>query len=116
MGVRHMKIIYAIVGSDDGTRVTDVLNEHGFGVTRLATTGGFLKKGNATLMIGTEEQKVDEAIQLIKDTCGKRQKITCNVPTPNIASISAGYMMMPMTVELGGATIFVTDVERFEKI
>lgn len=111
-----MKIIYAIVGSEDGTRVTDVLNENGFSVTRLATTGGFLKRGNATLLIGTDEKRVDEAIRLIKDTCGKRQKITCNVPTPNIASISAGYMMMPTTVELGGATIFVTDVERFEKI
>ena len=109
-----MKIIYAIVSSDDGTRVTDVLTENHFSVTRLATTGGFLKKGNATLMIGTEAEKVDQAIQLIKDTCGKHQRITCNVPTPNIASISAGYMMTPVTVELGGATIFVTDVERFD--
>lgn len=114
--VQIMKIIYAIVSSDDGTRVTDVLNEHQFSVTRLATTGGFLKKENVTLMIGTEAEKVDDAIHLIKDTCGKRQKITCNVPAPNISSISAGYMMMPMTVELGGATIFVIDVERYEKI
>ena len=57
-----MKIIYAIVSSDDGTRVTDVLTENHFSVTRLATTGGFLKKGNATLMIGTEAEKVDQAI------------------------------------------------------
>ena len=111
-----MKIIYAIVSSDDGTRVTDVLNENQFSVTRLATTGGFLKKGNVTLMIGTEAVRVDEAITLIKDTCGKRQRITCNVPAPNISSISAGYTMMRMTVELGGATIFVIDVERYEKI
>ncbi len=111
-----MKIIYAIVGSDDGTRVTEVLNEHQYSVTRLATTGGFLKKGNATLLIGTEEERVDEAIRLIQETCGKRQRITCSVPTPNISSVSAGYVMMPMTVEMGGATIFVTDVERFEKI
>ena len=52
-----MKIIYAIVSSDDGTRVTDVLTENHFSVTRLATTGGFLKKGNATLMIGTEAER-----------------------------------------------------------
>ncbi len=110
-----MKIIYAIVSSDDGNRVTDVLTEHRFSVTRLATTGGFLKKGNATLMIGTEEEQVDEAIDLIRDTCGKRQRITCDMPAPGIGSMSAGYMMMPVTVELGGATIFVTDVERFEK-
>ncbi|WP_124065407.1 cyclic-di-AMP receptor [Clostridium sp. E02] len=111
-----MKIIYAIVSSDDGNRVTDVLNEHQFSVTKLATTGGFLKKGNSTLMIGAEDGQIEDVIHLIKETCGKRQKITCNVPAPNIASVSAGYMMMPMTVELGGATIFVTDVERFEKI
>lgn len=110
-----MKIIYAIVSSDDGNRVTDVLTDHHFSVTRLATTGGFLKKGNSTLMIGTEEEQVDHAIELIRDTCGKRQKITCDIPAPNIGSISAGYVMMPVSVELGGATIFVTDVERFEK-
>lgn len=110
-----MKIIYAIVSSDDGNRVTDVLNEHHFSVTKLATTGGFLKKGNATLMIGTDEDRVDEAIDLIHITCGKRQKITCDMPAPSIGSMSTGYMMMPVTVELGGATIFVTDVERFEK-
>ncbi|MDD3252130.1 MAG: cyclic-di-AMP receptor [Lachnospiraceae bacterium] len=110
-----MKIIYAIVSSDDGNRVTDVLNENQFSVTKLATTGGFLKKGNATLMIGTDEARVDEAIGLIRKTCGKRQKISCDMPTPNIGSMSTGYMMMPVTVELGGATIFVTDVERFEK-
>lgn len=110
-----MKIIYAIVSSDDGTRVTDVLNENGFSVTRLATSGGFLKKGNATLMIGTDDERVDEAIELIHGTCGKRQKVTYDMPSPHMGSMSAGYMTMPVTVEVGGATIFVTDVERFEK-
>ena len=66
------------------------LNEHQFSVTRLATTGGFLKKGNVTLMIGTEAEKVDDAIHLIKDTCGKRQKITCSVPAPNIPPFQRG--------------------------
>ena len=55
-------------------------------------------------------------MHLIKVTFGNRQKIPCSVPAPNISSVSAGYMMMPMTVELGGATIFVIDVERYEKI
>lgn len=86
-----MKIIYAIVSSDDGNRVTDVLTDHHFSVTRLATTGGFLKKGNATLMIGTDEEQVDHAINLIRETCGKRQKITCDIPAPNIGSISRAF-------------------------
>ena len=109
-------MIMAIVGKDDEMETSAQLVAKGYFVTKIATSGGFLKRKHVTLMIGTEAEKVDQAIQLIKDTCGKRQRITCNVPTPNIASISAGYMMTPVTVELGGATIFVTDVERFEKI
>ena len=66
-----MKMIYAIVSSDDGTRVTDVLTENHFSVTRLATTGGFLKKGNATLMIGTEAEKVDQAAKVDSVTASK---------------------------------------------
>lgn len=87
---------------------------HG-GVSGWLRSGGLLKKGNVTLMIGTDEKRVEEVIELIENTCGKRQNITCNVPELNISSVSAGYMMMPVNVELGGATIFVTDVERFEK-
>ena len=113
--MRDKKIIYAIVSADDGNRVTDVLNDHRYSVTRLATTGGFLKKGNATLMIGTQDDKVDYAIELIRETCGKRQKISCDMPSPSIGSMAGNYMTMPVSVETGGATIFVTDVERFEK-
>ena len=52
-----MKIIYAIVGSDDGNRVTDVLTDHHFSVTRLATTGGFFKKRGSPLVVGGGEKK-----------------------------------------------------------
>ena len=110
-----MKLIYAIVRYDNEDEVVTALTKEHFSVTRLATTGGFLKKGNTTLMIGTDAERVDEAIKLIQETCGKRQRITCDMPAPGIGSMSTGYMMMPVTVEMGGATIFVTDVERFEK-
>ena len=110
-----MKIIYAIVSSDDGNRVTDVLNEHRFSVTRLATTGGFLKKGNTTLMIGTEADRVHDAIEIIKHECGQRQKITINMPYVS-GSAMINCATMPMTVEVGGAIIFVVDVEHYEKI
>ena len=66
-------------------------------------------------MIGTEEERVKEAIETIKTECGVRQKITINMPY-----ISGSAMMncatMPMNVEVGGATIFVIDVEDYEKI
>ena len=110
-----MKIIYAIVSSDDGNRVTDVLTEHQFSVTRLATTGGFLKKGNTTLMIGAEDDKVQEVIDIIKQECGQHQKLTVNMPYIS-GTTMVNYATMPMNVEVGGATIFVIDVDRYEKI
>ena len=110
-----MKIIYAIVSSDDGNRVTDVLTEHQFSVTRLATTGGFLKKGNTTLMIGAEDDKVQEVIDIIKQECGQHQKLTVNMPYIS-GTAMVNYATMPMTVEVGGATIFVINVDHYEKI
>ena len=70
-----MKMIYAIVHSEDGDRVTEELNKKGFSVTRLSTTGGFLRRGNSTLMTVTEDGKVDEVISIIKGQCGKRKQV-----------------------------------------
>ncbi|MBH1942076.1 cyclic-di-AMP receptor [Mobilitalea sibirica] len=105
-----MKLIYVIVRNIDSGDVTAALNKKGFYVTKLASTGGFLREGNTTLMIGTDEEKVDEVIDIVKKECGPRQQIYSNpVGTAEYASINA-------VVNVGGATIFVMDVDRFEKI
>lgn len=109
-----MKLIYAIIRNDNEDDVISALNKERYSVTKLATTGGFLKKGNITLMIGTEDEKVDHAIDLIKTQCGKSQSITVNMPYISGTSM-VNYATMPMNVEVGGATIFVVDVARFEK-
>jgi len=105
-----MKLIYVIVRNVDSGRVTDALNKNGFYVTKLASTGGFLREGNTTLMIGTEEEKVDEVIDLVKKECGPRQQIVSNPVGP------AEFSSMQVMVNVGGAIIFVTDVDRFERI
>lgn len=110
-----MKLVYAIVRNDNEDDVVNELTKNHFSITRLSTTGGFLKKGNTTLLIGTEDEQVDKVIDIIKKECGKRQKITVNVPYMSGTSM-VNYGTMPMNVEIGGATIFVTDVDRFEKI
>ena len=109
-----MKLIYAIVRYDNEDEVINALTKKHYSVTKLATTGGFLKKGNTTLLIGTEAERVQEAIDTIKQECGKRQKITINIPYIS-GSAMINCATMPMTVEVGGATIFVIDVERYEK-
>ena len=110
-----MKMIYAIVRNDNEDDVVSQLTQHHYSVTRLSTTGGFLRKGNTTLMIGAEDEKVDEVISLIKQECGQHQKLTVNMPYISGTSM-VNYTTMPMHVEVGGATIFVVNVERYEKI
>ncbi len=109
-----MKLIYAIVRNDNEDDVTSALSKHGFSITRLNKTGRFLKKGNVTLMIGTEDEKVDQAIEIIKNECGESQKITIDMPFISGVNM-VNYATMTMQVAIGGATIFVTDVVRFEK-
>lgn len=108
-----MKLILAIVCDEDGNMVLRALNEEGFAVTKLATTGGFLKQGNMTLLIGTEEERVNDAIGILKDKCHLRKKVTTASMISGITGMMDPY---PIEVEVGGVTIFVLDVDRFEKV
>ncbi|NLZ82901.1 MAG: hypothetical protein GX915_04465 [Clostridiales bacterium] len=105
-----MKLVYVIVRNNDSSQVTETLNRKGFYVTKMASTGGFLREGNTTLLIGTDEYKIDEVIEIVKKECGPRQQIFMNNMAPG------DYSAMNSVVNVGGATIFVMDVERFEKI
>ena len=105
-----MKLIYVIVRNIDSSHVTEALNKKGFYVTKLASTGGFMREGNTTLMIGTQADRVDEVIEIVKKECGPRQQIFSN-------PVGVGeYAAMNVVVNVGGATIFVMDVDRLEKI
>ena len=80
--------------------------------TRLSTTGGFLLAGNVTLLIGVEEERVQPAIDLIREQSHSRKQMV-----PAITEMSYGFMpAMPVEVTVGGATVFVVDVERFERL
>ena len=64
-----MKLILAIVRDSDDEAVINQLVSHGLRVTRVASTGGFLRRGNVTLMIGVEDDKVQSTVDLLKETC-----------------------------------------------
>lgn len=109
-----MKLIVAIVQNEDSGKLIDILTKSGFRVTKLATTGGFLKAGNTTLMIGVEEKFVDKVVSQIEETCRTReQTITTTAPVTGSTGI---YVPYPVEIEVGGATIFVVDVDKFIKI
>lgn len=109
-----MKMIICIVQDRDSSLLIDDLNDSGYRVTKLATTGGFLKAGNTTLMIGVEHDKVDDVISIIKNVCKKRNEIT--VSPSSLSSGSEVYTQYPIKVEVGGATIFVLDVDKFVRV
>jgi uncharacterized protein YaaQ len=109
-----MKLIIAVVQDDYTDDLVDVITEAGFGVTKLATTGGFLKAGNTTLMIGVSKEDVEKVTSIIKDVCKRRKQI---VTTPSPVTGSTGiYVPYTVEVEVGGATVFVVDVDQFIKI
>lgn len=107
-----MKLIYAIVNNDDSHSVVSALTQNGFSATKLASTGGFLMAGNTTFLVCSEDEKVDTIIDIIREHSHKRKQFV-----PSAASYGVGsYTSFPVEVSVGGATIFVTDIERFEKV
>ena len=107
-----MKLIYAIVNNDDSHAVSNALTKSGYSATKLASTGGFLMAGNTTFLICSDDYKVDEIIGIIRDNSRKRKQF---VPV-STSYEAASYSEFPVEVTVGGATIFVTDIERFEKV
>ncbi|WDC85082.1 cyclic-di-AMP receptor [Caloramator sp. mosi_1] len=109
-----MKLVIAIVHDEDSFELIEELTDNGYKVTKLATTGGFLKAGNTTLLIGVEKEKVDSVLSIIQDVC-KTRKGAVSMPSP-IASSTGVFVPTPVEVTIGGATVFVLDIERFERI
>ncbi len=107
-----MKLIVAIINNDDCTNVLNGLNQKGYGATKLSTSGGFLRAGNSTLLIGTEDEKVDEVIEVISEFSRKRTQMI----TPSPSFMTEGFISRAVEVTVGGATVFVLDVEQFIKL
>lgn len=105
-----MKLVLAVVNNDDSVLVTSALTNEGFFVTTLSTTGGFLMAGNRTLLIGTEDDKVDKIKEIMRECCSTRKQ---KAPLPG-RGLKNGSL--PEEVEVGGATFFVLDVKEFGKI
>ena len=109
-----MKLIIAIVQDEDASRVVSQLMSEGFGVTKLATTGGFLRAGNTTLLVGVDDVRFDSAMAVIEKVCKSRKQLA---PSPaTMAGTVGGYSPYPVEVTVGGATVFVMNVEQFVKM
>jgi uncharacterized protein YaaQ len=112
--LRAMKLVVAVVHSEDAGILVNALLEREYRATRLHSSGGFLKQSNATVMVGVEEDQVDLVIDIVRENCHARTQIVN--PMPPIMEPGEFFMPYPLEVEVGGATVFVLPVERFERL
>ena len=109
-----MKLVIAIVQDQDTSRLIKTMMKEGFSATRLSTTGGFLRAGNTTLLIGVEEERVDTCLEVIERVCKTRtQKLTATTPMDGTAFI---HDAADIEIRVGGATVFILPVDEFKKL
>lgn len=106
-----MKMIIAIVQSKDSNRLRKAFNKAEVRVTQLSTTGGFLREGNATFIIGVPDDQVDTVLEIIKKNAESREQYV----TSQMHIDAEGGSAFPVNVRIGGATVFVLPVDQFIK-
>ncbi|WP_035399485.1 cyclic-di-AMP receptor [Exiguobacterium sp. OS-77] len=108
-----MKMVITIVQDKDSLRLAEALVEYDFRATKLATTGGFLKEGNTTFMIGVQSERLDDLLRLIKKNCSSREQMVS--PISPMGGHADSYIPYPVEVQVGGATVFVLPIEGFHQ-
>ncbi|HHT36291.1 MAG: cyclic-di-AMP receptor [Candidatus Wallacebacter cryptica] len=106
-----MKLIIIVVEDDDAPNLIRELSAEGYSSTKLASTGGFLLHGNTTLLVGVKDEQVDPVIDIVKRICVRRKKII-----PQAAAEIPTSIHLPIEIEVGGAILFVVDVEEFHRM
>ena len=108
-----MKMILAIINQDDANVVVNALMKEGYSITKLSTTGGFLRAGNTTILIGVDDEKVSKVMNIIHAKSHSRRQV---IPTGTEVIGGPVAPSMPMEVTVGGATVFVLNVDQFHRL
>lgn len=108
-----MKLLIAVVNSDDIYSLIDALTAEKHQATLISTTGGFLRQGNATILIGVADENLVGVLKIIRATCRPRTAYVSAFPSA--PGPGGALASMPMEVQVGGAVVFALDVERFEE-
>jgi uncharacterized protein YaaQ len=108
------KLCVIIASDTDAERLLRSLARRGLSATKVASTGGFLRHGSVTLLCGVPGEQVDEVLGLVREECQARTEV---VPLHALPFGAEGGMAAePIEVRLGGAVVFVVDIERFERV
>ncbi|MGQ9572206.1 MAG: cyclic-di-AMP receptor [Dehalococcoidia bacterium] len=107
------KLLIIIVATEDAERLAEKMTVAGYPVTKISSTGGFLRRGNVTLLSGTDSASVDQVLAMVRAECQAHEEYIPIQALPFPDNLPLGQ---PLTVRAGGAIVFVLDVERFEKV
>ena len=108
-----MKLAVCIIHNRDKSRIIDELIQAGFKFTIIGSTGGFLREGNTTFLIGAHDTEISNLKQLISDNCQSREQILNVAPFDN--NPTAAFAPSAVKVPVGGAVLFLLPVEEFER-
>ena len=109
----QLKLVIIIASDADAEKLTRKLVQQGYPATKISSTGGFLHKGNATVLSGVEASEVDGIVAMVRSECYARSEY---VPVQTLPFFGEGSVLQePIEVRTGGAIVFVVDIERFEK-
>lgn len=108
-----LKLIVAVVHNSDRNRVVEDLVRQGYKFTIIGSTGGFLREGNTTFLIGVDNEEKESVLSLIQQNCKTREQMV-NVLPPDASPVGT-FVPNPIKVPVGGAIAFVLDVDQFER-
>jgi uncharacterized protein YaaQ len=109
-----MKLVFAVVQGKDADSLRSGLLDAGYRTTQINSAGGFLRESNATFLIGVDDERVADVLRIIKQTCYTRTQYV----NPLLPIMEPGefYMPNPVEVQVGGAAVFICNVQRYERI
>ena len=108
-----MKLVIGIINNDDANDLLAEITKASFQTTKLSTSGGFLKMGNVTVLVGVEDEKVDEVVEIFRTCCSRRTQMIPTAPP----YLGEGFVSAaPVQVTIGGATLFIIDVDKMIKL
>lgn len=108
-----MKMVMCVVDDIDAYSLLDALSDGGFMATKLASSGGFLRRGNTTLLIGVDDDKKEDLLELVRKICKPRKQM---VPVSPVFAMEESVIPTDVVVKMGGAVVFVLDVVEHFKL
>ena len=114
---QNNKLVLAVLQEGDYERTVSALNHHGFFVTKLSSSGGFLRKKNVTILIGVDAPRYVELMDILKGRAGRRVKTVYTTPTivPGSSHEGGVAASVPIQVEAGGVTVFTMSLDGLDK-